>query len=100
MKKYITTDKHPELKKGIIFNHEDERSSYCLHSCDESENIYIEQHVKNGLANGYIKELQEPEFTKDDMIDFCIWYTEQINSEKAHCFPDNNVKAWLKDRSK
>jgi hypothetical protein len=68
--KYITTDKHPELKKGIVFQKRLQNRNYYSPTgfvAIESEDIIA------SVSNGFIKELQEPEFTKDDMIDFVHW---------------------------
>lgn len=65
MKKYITTDKHPELKEGLIFKK------------DKHDNLYLDDYptitIQNGKADldikaGYIREIQEPKWTDDDMI--------------------------------
>lgn len=63
MKKYITTDEHPILKQGLIINKNIINSeSIIMTITDLDRNFQLNQ--------GYIKELQEPKWTDDDMIEF------------------------------
>ena len=72
MKKYITTDKHAEFKEGIILEKEyidalggKQETKYFI-----SPLQFVRLHsstIKRFLQKGYIKELQEPEFTRNDM---------------------------------
>jgi hypothetical protein len=62
--KYITTDKHPQLKDGIEVGGFI-KGSYLVFTND---GIYTELHLQKCIEKGYIKELQEPEFTKDDLL--------------------------------
>ena len=64
MKKYITTDKHPELKENRII--ESEYSGYFV--------IDGNRDFEDDIQNGYIKELQEPKWTDYDMIDFIEYW--------------------------
>ena len=57
--KYITTDKHPELKEGRIIDAE-----YSAYFVVDKNRPFI-----TDIEKGYIKEVQEKEFTKDDMIE-------------------------------
>ena len=67
--KYITTDKHPELKGGLILEFAENKSCLLLNYTG----FYLEVGINETLEKGYIKELQEKEFTEDDMIDFVHW---------------------------
>lgn len=58
-KKYITTDKHPELKEGIALTFSDNRIVY--------EGFYLEIRLDSALEKGYIKEVQDQEFTRDQL---------------------------------
>ena len=85
--KYITTDKHSELKKGLIF--EAEYPAYFV--------VWHNRDIETDLKHGYIKEVQEKEFTRGDMIAFTYWcvsngYDTSPNRYKG--FLDN----WLKQR--
>ena len=90
MKKYITTDKHPELKEGIIlFINGDELIS---------ENATVEIHNEDEcVEEGYIKEVEENAFTKDDMLDFVIWFDEHIQGYEEY---DDYFNGWLQERTK
>ncbi len=71
-KKYITTDKHPQLKEGIALTFSDNRIVY--------EGFYLEIRLDSALEKGYIKEVQEPEFTRDELKD--IIYSMYGGSKK------------------
>ena len=60
--KYITTDKHPELKEGIELDSTGgDFWAFKLAKTNQS----ISRNAKNDwLKKGYIKELKKPEFTK------------------------------------
>ena len=91
-KKYITTDKHPEFKEGIkivqtsgkIEKEEMFRDLSGLWNAAK----YI---IDNALEKGYIKEVQEPEFTRDDMIGFGKTL-QGYDCEVGDC-----LDAWIKD---
>jgi len=66
MKKYITTDKHPVYKAGIIIEDYstdfiEDKTGYCRIS---------KLVIDSSISLGYIKEVQEPAWTDDDMIEF------------------------------
>ena len=72
--KYITTDKHPELKEGIDL--ETNASMFWAFSLSGSRHS-ISKPIKNDwIEKGYIKEVEEKEFTKSDMIGLLDFYTE------------------------
>ena len=60
--KYITTDTHPELKEGIIIYKgiSDYRSDFFMSLCNTFN-------IKTWEAQGYIKEVEEKEYTKSDL---------------------------------
>ena len=89
--KYITTDKHPELKEGVIIDDKKLKLGViCLH-------LFSDYDLELWEHDGLIKELQEPEFTKDDMIEFAFWVLgEQDNYEKETIKLDD----WLKQINK
>ena len=91
-KKYITTDKHPELKEGLILKSETGQPS-CLYTCD---GMYIENDIKLGLKKGYIKEVQEPEFTRGDMIDF--WNFAKDHDESV--IANDGLDIWVMENHK
>ena len=66
--KFITTDKHPELKEGtIVFKGvSNYRTNFFTHLCNEFN-------LQTWISQGYIKEVEEKEYTKSDMIEFFEW---------------------------
>ena len=97
--KYITTDKHDFLKKGWIC--EDGGGNIMEVGCcwlNGSNTLMCNKYaIDYWLKDGQIKELQEPEFTKDDMIEFAFWaLSEQDNYEKETIKLDD----WLEQRNK
>ena len=89
--KYITTDKHSTFKPGIIL-HTDvsgnlvDDSLYCI--------IY-KGAIDTNIKYEHIKELQEPEFTKDDVLEFGQFYHSNFFVGISQSF-----ETWLKQRSK
>ncbi|MCH7556253.1 MAG: hypothetical protein IIB56_02220 [Planctomycetes bacterium] len=63
-KRYIVTPEHPELKHGIILE-------FSTHSNDHHtpSNMWAASNVQIDvqLEKGYIKEIQEPEFTRAEL---------------------------------
>ena len=93
--KYITTDKHPELKEGIT-----------IHETSEGDYISFLGFAKfskvqndHQLGVGHIKEVEEKEFTKSDVIDFGLnlplLYGNSIEEDINGFYND-----WLKQRDK
>ena len=69
-KKYITTEKHPQIKSGFVFKTDSHGNLYL----DDYPTIRIDAgYADMNIKSGYIKELQEPTWTDQDMIDFGIW---------------------------
>ena len=69
-KKYITTDKHPELKEGVIFKEE----GINMYFSNETRLFMSEFYSNLWASNNWIKEVQEPEYTRDDMIELIEHY--------------------------
>ena len=94
MKKYITTDKHPELKEGVIIfkGLYSYRTNFFLELRNEFD-------VDTWLEKGYIKELQEKEFTKDDMIEFAKFAKVRKEMSQLHLTWDSEFNEWLKQRN-
>ena len=69
--KYITIDKHPDIKEGTIFRKSEGRTQ--MYVSETSCITYItESDLDESIEKGYIKEVEEKEFTKSDMIEFYI----------------------------
>lgn len=104
MKKYITTDKHPELKEGLIFG-KWLKTSMGVHFYSDEDNrestLHSVETVPELISLGYIKEVEEKEFTKSDMLSFAEYFgavrDSQLNIEENVICEFNE---WLKDREK
>jgi hypothetical protein len=91
MKKYITTSKHPELKEGVLidFNGFFDIDGWTIYNKDLK--------IESWLEKGYIKRLEEKEFTKSDMIDFVDWFDDNHGESKYISWPDC-FDLWLKSK--
>ena len=108
--KYITTDKHPELKEGIeilpiIEGEENIISEYVITiKFNIHGNMIPISLIAMGQLEefGYIKELQEPEFTKDDVkimsCEFAI-YIVRYCTDRDETYP-KLYDEWLKQRNR
>ena len=68
MKKYRATEKHPEIKEGMVFSQKYKDDDEYL---SNSETIIIVFDDIDGLLmDGWIEEIKELEFTETDMILF------------------------------
>ena len=97
MKKYITTEKHPIFRDGIEFAISDHGSydmcNFAIHGT--TQKFYkglFDCNWELWLSLGYIKELQEPKFTEDDMWE--CWIAAENNAKKQ------SFDTWLKNRNK
>ena len=88
--KYITTDKHPELKEGLIIDGI-EKGSYLVFT---NEGIYVEIHKEKSIEKGYIKEVEEKEYIESEVKDFAVYYNEHTTS-LGMSFTD-----WVRQRNK
>jgi hypothetical protein len=73
MKKYIPTEKHPVYKTGVTISNKDSDSFDVRSELLESHEIWEsvkERDINISLKNGWIKEIQQPLFTRDDMLKF------------------------------
>ena len=69
--KYITTDKHPELKEGLIC---DSPGDFLVFKLVNGNHSIGKDALKDWIEKGYIKEVEEKEYTKSDMINFGQYY--------------------------
>lgn len=89
MKKYRVTEKHEFIKEDTIL--ERDLIGAVLKKWDH----YFSRYEKDTwLEDGWIEEIQEPEFTKEDMIDF---YKFAINEK--YDFLIDIFENWLKRRN-
>ena len=96
MKKYITTDKQSILRKGI----EIEFASGLYYAITDKGDVSFKPfEVDNMLDDGEIKELQQLEFTKDDMIDFARFAKDRKEMNQNYLTWDSEFNEWLKQRN-
>lgn len=90
--KYITTDKHPELKEGITL-HETSQGDY-LSFLGFAK--FSKVQIDHQLGVSHIKEVEEKEFTKSDCADLLkhYWIGHGYDVEKCNSFIDE----WQKQR--
>jgi len=92
--KYITTDKHPELKEGIVL-----KGNGHQYECRLGYKIFFagQPCIDEWLNNEFIKIVQEKEFTKSDMNDygkFRAGFADEPNDDIEKLF----INDWLKQR--
>lgn len=75
MKKYKVTEKHELLKENVIL--EFSLSKYINSAVWAHE--FSEDEITSWLESGWIEEIQEPEFTRNDMIDFLNYFVVNDN---------------------
>ena len=101
--KYKVTDKHPYLKNNIITERQgDYRISYNTDDVEWSRAILLDMIDFNAwIEFGWIEEIQEPEFTKNDMVDFALEYYEYrfYNTNRQLDFKkiDTCLEDWIKN---
>ena len=91
--KYITTNKHPELKEGIEFDYWDNDSTWRA----KPSNFYTctDEQFQHLIEKGYVKEVEGKEFTKSDMIAFQLWNNIMTKNGVI-----NDLKIWLNQKNK
>ena len=96
MKKYITTKENPTFKEGIEFEMKNEFSAKIL-ILGAGVNLHLGEISINKLLNlKYIKEAQEKEFTKDDVMEFGEYMLIDATPDTDKEIFDK----WLKERNK
>ena len=71
MKKYRVTKEHGFLKEGILYFMGNDKLSYTEKDADFTYILdYNITFKSKWLNSGWVEEIQEPEFTKSDMILF------------------------------
>ena len=98
--KFITTDKHPELKEGVVFRLSKSRND--MYVSKISTITYIAAFDLDVLIEkNYIKGVEEKEFTRTDIAHAV--YTAHHSYRGAH-MNDGEAKEfvtnWLKQRDK
>ena len=98
MKRYKTTKKHPVYKENLIVEVNDKDEVYI--KTDGGTNLEA-SYIDDALENGWIEEIQEPEFTKDDLHNLMEFISTE--SPITPIFASSNyhlrmLKLWLKKR--
>ncbi len=92
MKKYETTQEHPDLKEGIILTEIDNQYEFKLGHKTFFTGVPC---IKVWISKGYIKEVEDLEFTKSDMIDLIKFDLNSVEWTPKQVFND-----WKKQKSK
>lgn len=80
MKKYRVTGKHEFLKEGIIL----ESYSYRYNSLSRVH-VFDKDDLDVWLKNSWIEEIQEPEFTRSDVIKILHSYDDYYVLDSKSC---------------
>lgn len=81
MKRYRITDKHPAYKEGLIL-----KGEVLIGSTNKEWKLISFVQRKKWIKKRWIEEIQEFEFTENDMINFTNW----INSTDKNYNPITN----------
>lgn len=95
MKKYRVTEKHPFYREGLMI----EDRGYSYRKVCTSEGHVLEDNeldMSESLKDGWIEEIQEPEFTKDDMIIFGI---QCFNNRLKKLIPQEELDYFIKTKN-
>ena len=98
MKKYETTKENPIFKEGLFVNDMGKEKAINVNFNHIIKQVEINgYHLEIWLKEGYIKEVEEPEFTKSDMIDLLGYFS---NDDMSITNLEDDVENWKKRRSK
>ena len=91
---YIVTDKHEYLKDGLSLVFVDG-----YYEIDSMKSGFSYATIKHWLQLGWIKEVQKPEFTKDDMFSICE-FTLMYGKPTCNVKKEANlvIDNWLNER--
>jgi len=93
-KKYRVTEKHPGLKIDCTISElkYDTIGGFRVILYEDKYMAYIPlSEFEYQIKDGWIEEIQEKEFTKDDVIDILIKYNEGYVEEADYCNWDNLI---------
>ncbi len=91
MKKYRVTDKHPEIQEKVILSPEGDT----YYSASKAI-AYDTEQIERLLEHGWIEEIQQHEFTRDDMINFCTFFESLTGTPHYR----NELDKWIKENKK
>lgn len=98
MRKYRVTEEHPYLKEGAILDQKggSKDSAYFV---GETAVFIAFPDMKAFESDGWIEEIQEPEFTRNDMInfaDYCLEKTKAGIKAGLNFYANTTLNEWIK----
>jgi hypothetical protein len=95
MKKYRTTRKHPAYRENLLIQYDND-GQYGYRIIEDSNGYFSVYNyiMSESIEKGWIEEIKEPEFTKNDMIDFARYYI----SGCSLWTDEEKLNIWLKLR--
>jgi hypothetical protein len=102
MKKYRVTEKHPQLKEGITSSYTN-GGDISFRLVNNNIHRLGEKDIIDNIKKGWIEEIQEPEYTKSDLLDFACYFNINIPSDMKFSTPDSMIEfvdSWIKWRNK
>ena len=96
MKRYKTTDKHPLFKKDLVVKINNDK----IWIEEYSDEYPYDYHIGTAIENGWIEEIHEPEFTRDDMMKFAYAYSNRTFMTDHYVGITTFLDDWLKQRDK
>jgi len=99
MKRYRVTKKHPELKPGNTIEeyHENGCQEYALNggiAIEINPNI-----IPYYLTEGFIEEIQESEYTRQDMLDLLEFADSDYVQRSGLLDWDAIIEEWIKSKN-
>ena len=93
MKKYRVTEKHPYLKEGHIIEKAKKANCFVLRQIEYDDIIFDNDDIFVWVNLEFIQEIQEPEFTKDDIWDYYrfLFRTTMIVTKESF---EKTLNAW------
>ena len=96
MKNYVTTKENPIFKEGIKFK--SESHSYISIRFSRNQDVK-ELEISTLLEKGYIKEVEDKQFTKSDIEDFLSYYFNADFDSALLNAINHSFYCWLKQRN-
>lgn len=90
MKKYRVKKEHPGLQEGEMRKYKDGAYDFLSGSGFYLHLEFSKSVIKEWISEKWIEEIQEPEFTKDDMIKFA-------HSRAGHNTYTTDLDKWIKE---
>ena len=94
--KYITTDKHPQLKKGVLIVKTIEQFQFTLGQTKTYFMSFVQADIWE--KKGWIQKVEEKKFTKSDMKSYGTFASGVIWTQTTN--RENIFNEWLKQRDK